>query len=91
MEGTQPPDAVLAVVDATNLYQGLYLVQQMLDLERPVVVALTMWDVAATSGLKIDLDALSQRLSGIRICPVVATTGEGINDLRNALVELRTG
>ena len=88
MEGTQPPDAVLAVVDATNLYQGLYLVQQMLDLERPVVVALTMWDVAATSGLKIDLDALSTRLSGIRICPVVATTGEGINDLRNALVEL---
>ena len=88
MEGTQPPDAVLAVVDATNLYQGLYLVQQMLDLERPVVVALTMWDVAATSGLKIDLDALSRRLSGIRICPVVATTGEGINDLRNALVDL---
>jgi ferrous iron transport protein B len=88
MEGTQPPDAILAVVDATNLYQGLYLVQQMLDLGRPVVVALTMWDVAASSGLKIDLDALSERLSGIRICPVVATTGEGINDLRNALVEL---
>ncbi len=88
MEGTQPPDAILAVVDATNLYQGLYLVQQMLDLERPVVVALTMWDVAASSGLKIDLDALSEKLGGTELCPVVATTGEGINDLRNALVEL---
>ena len=53
MEGTQPPDAILAVVDATNLYQGLYLVQQMLDLQRPVVVALTMWDVATASGLRI--------------------------------------
>ncbi len=88
MEGTQPPDAILAVVDSTNLYQGLYLVQQMLDLERPVVVALTMWDAAKTGGLKIDVDALSRRLNGTRVCPVVATTGEGINDLRNALVEL---
>jgi ferrous iron transport protein B len=88
MEGTQPPDAILAVVDATNLYQGLYLVQQLLDLERPVVVALTMWDVAKKSGLQIDLPALSGRLNGVRICPVVATTGEGINDLRNALVTL---
>ena len=88
MEGTQPPDAILAVVDATNLYQGLYLVQQMLDLQRPVVVALTMWDVATASGLRIDLEALSERLSGISLCPVVATTGEGINELRNALVDL---
>ena len=88
MEGTQPPDAILAVVDATNLYQGLYLIQQLLDLQRPVVVALTMWDVAKTSGLKIDLDTLTERLGGIKICPVVATTGQGINELRNALVGL---
>jgi len=88
MEGTQPPDAVLAVVDATNLYQGLYLVQQLLELELPVLIALTMTDAAAASGLKIDLEALSARLSGVQICPVVATTGKGINDLRNALVEL---
>ena len=88
IEGTQPPDAVLAVVDATNLYQGLYLVQQLLELELPVLIALTMTDAAAASGLSIDLEALSARLSGIGICPVVATTGKGINDLRNALVEL---
>lgn len=88
MEGTQPPDAILAVVDATNLYQGLYLVQQLLELERPVVIALTMSDAAETKGLKIDLEALSSRLGGIRICRVVATTGQGINDLRNALVDL---
>jgi len=88
MEGTQPPDAILAVVDATNLYQGLYLVQQLIDLERPIVVALTMIDAADAAGLNIDIEALSRRLSGIKICSVVATTGEGINELRNALVDL---
>ena len=86
MQGTQPPDAILAVVDATNLYQGLYLVQQLIELERPVVVALTMSDVAEASGLQIDVAKLTDRLSGVRICPVVATTGKGINELRNALV-----
>lgn len=88
IEGTQPPDGILAVIDATNLYQGLYLVQQLLELELPVLIALTMSDAAEASGLKIDIEALSARLSGVRICPVVATTGKGINDLRNALVEL---
>jgi ferrous iron transport protein B len=88
MQGTQPPDAILAVVDATNLYQGLYLVQQLLELELPVLVALTMTDAADVSGLKIDIAALAARLGGIRVCPVVATTGQGIAELRNALVGL---
>jgi ferrous iron transport protein B len=88
MEGSQPPDAILAVVDATNLYQGLYLVQQLLDLERPIVVALTMSDAAKTSGVVIDIDALVEHLNGTTVCQVVATTGQGINELRNALVNL---
>ncbi len=88
MQGTQPPDAILAVVDATNLYQGLYLVQQLLELERPIVIALTMTDAAEANGLNIDIDALSARLSGIKICRVVATTGQGVGELRNALVQL---
>jgi ferrous iron transport protein B len=88
MEGTQPPDAILAVVDATNLYQGLYLVQQLLDLERPLVVALTMSDAAEKAGVIIDVEKLSEKLNGTRICRVVATTGQGINELRNAIVDL---
>ena len=88
MEGTQPPDGVLAVVDATNLYQGLYLVQQLIELELPVVVALTMSDVAEQSGLKIDIEKLSARLGGVRICRVVATTGKGIAELRDVLMGL---
>ena len=46
MDGTATPDGILAVLDGTNLYQGLYLVQQLLELERPLVVALTMADAA---------------------------------------------
>jgi ferrous iron transport protein B len=88
MEGTQPPDAILAVVDATNLYQGLYLVQQLLDLGRPLAIALTMSDAAEASGLTIDVEALSRRLNGTRVCRVVSTTGQGIGELRDVLVDL---
>jgi GTP-binding protein EngB required for normal cell division len=44
--GTPLPDAVLAVIDATRLYQGLYLLQQLVELGRPMIVALTMIDAA---------------------------------------------
>jgi ferrous iron transport protein B len=88
VEGTQPPDALLAVVDATNLYQGLYLVQQLVDVGLPIAVALTMSDAAEASGLDIDYEKLARHLKGVRVCPVVATTGKGINELRNVLVEL---
>jgi ferrous iron transport protein B len=88
MPGTQPPDAVLAVVDATNLYQGLYLVQQLIELELPVVVALTMTDAARAEGIKIDIERLSQHIGGAGICSVVATTGEGVAALRDALADL---
>ena len=59
MEGTRAPDGILAVLDATNLYQGLFLVQQLVDLDLPMVVALTMTDAAEQSGIEIDVDALS--------------------------------
>ena len=88
VEGTDVPDAILAVVDATNLYQGLYLVQQLLELEFPIVVALTMSDAADKSGLKVDVASLSAHLGGVPVCPVVATTGQGMDKLRHALAEL---
>ena len=77
MDGTATPDGILAVVDATNLYQGLYLVQQLLDLERPLVVALTMADAAEVEGLKIDVDALTAKLGGVPICPRGRDVGAG--------------
>ena len=89
MQGTSAPDGILAVLDATNLYQGLFLVQQLVELGLPVVVALTMTDAAARAGQEIDIAALSQALGGVTICSVVATTGAGLVGLRNAIVELR--
>lgn len=90
MEGTAAPDGILAVVDSTSLYQGLYLVQQLLELERPLVIALTMSDAAELGGLRIDVDGLAERLGGVPVCPVVATTGQGVEKLREVLGSITT-
>jgi len=84
------PEGILAVVDATHLYQGLYLVQQLLALELPVLVALTMTDAAQSAGIGVDVEALSRRLGGIKVCPVVATTGHGIDTLLESLAALES-
>jgi ferrous iron transport protein B len=91
MPDVKPPDGILAVLDTTNLYQGLYLLQQLLTLNVPVLVALTMTDAAKASGLRIDVDALKKRLGGVEIYPVVATSGQGISALRTALAKLPSG
>jgi ferrous iron transport protein B len=86
--GTPRPDAILAVIDSTRLYQGLYLLQQLVELGRPMIVALTMADAAQREGLKIDYAALEERLGGSRVYPVVATTGRGFTELRDALARV---
>ena len=90
MDGSSAPDGILAVLDATNLYQGLFLMQQLVELQMPLVIALTMTDAAAQSGIDIDLDALSKALGGAKICSVVATTGAGLEKLRAAISEIQT-
>lgn len=82
------PGGILAVVDTTHLYQGLYLVQQLMSLDLPIVVALTMSDAAAASGIRVDTDALQQRLGGIPVVPVIGTTGQGIDTLKAELARL---
>ena len=74
VEGTPAPDGILAVVDATSLYQGLYLVQQLVELGMPVVVALTMSDVARKAGMAIDVARLGERLGRVPVVPVVSTS-----------------
>ncbi len=86
--GMERPAGILAVVDTTHLYQGLYLVQQLMELELPLLVALTMTDAADSSGIRIDIEALERRLGGIKVCPVVATTGQGMAALRVAIATL---
>ena len=84
LPGTPRPDAIICVVDASNLERNLYLVAQMLELQIPVVVALNMVDVAEKNGLVIDLMALREKL-GVPVIPMVATKGVGFIELRQAL------
>lgn len=79
------PDAILAVVDATNLARHLFLVSQILELGRPVVVALNMIDLARRAGIEIDRPKLEQML-GVPVVEVIATRGTGIDALRDAIL-----
>ncbi len=53
--GTERPSGLLVVIDATHIYQGLYLLEQLLELQLPTMVALTMIDAATANGIKIDI------------------------------------
>jgi ferrous iron transport protein B len=85
VEGTPSPDGLLVVLDATHLYQGLYLLQQLMEMQMPMVVAMTMTDVATANGIDISIEVLQRHLGGIKIYPVVATTGRGLDTLKVAL------
>jgi ferrous iron transport protein B len=85
---TPAPDGLLVVLDATHLYQGLYLLQQLMEMQVPIVVALTMTDVATASGIDISIEVLQRHLDGIHIHPVVATTGRGLDGLKETLASV---
>ena len=84
---TQDPDAVINVVDATNLERNLYLTLQLLELQVPLVVPLNMFDEAQALGFDIDLEALSKML-GVPVVPTVAITGQGVQELLDAATEV---
>ncbi len=87
VEGMSAPDGILCVVDASNLYQSLYLAVQLRELGLPMAVALTMTDAAEAEGIAVNVEKLSERL-GVPVYPVVATSGRGIDKLRQGIVEL---
>ncbi len=78
------PDALLAVVDATTLGRGLYLVLQLLETGIPCVVALNMMDEARALGLEIDVAALAEAL-GAAVVPIAASKHEGLDALRESV------
>ncbi|MCA1616095.1 MAG: ferrous iron transporter B [Acidobacteria bacterium] len=83
-EGVPRPDVIVAVVDATNLERNLYLTTQLLETGRPVVVALTMVDLAERQKLGVDAEKLSAGM-GVPVVPVVATQGRGLDALARAV------
>lgn len=85
-----PPDAVVAVVDASNLSRHLYLVAELRSYGLPMVVALNMVDMARRRGLSLDVEKLSVEL-GCPVVPVMARAGEGLDALRSALAGVLGG
>ena len=81
---TPQPDRILCIVDSTNLERNLYLVHQVLDLGRPVILVLNMMDLAAKAGLSIRVARLEQML-GIPVIPCEASNGKGIIELKLAM------
>ena len=82
------PDAIINIVDATNLSRSLFFTTQLLELGIPMVVALNKADINEKKQTKIDVKKLSQKLG----CPVVETTstsGEGLADVVKAAVSLK--
>jgi len=87
--GVPRPDAVLCVVDASNLERNLFLVTQVMELGLPVLVALNMVDMAEARGVRLRPEELSQKL-GVPFIPTQAHRGKGLVELRAALGQSRT-
>lgn len=82
------PDLIINLVDGSNLVRNLYLTSQLLELNIPVIIALNMMDIVKAKGDKIDVEALSKKLS----CPIVeivAMKSQGIDKLIKEAVELK--
>jgi len=82
------PKVVVDVVDAANIERNLYLTAQILETGIPVIMALNMQDVADSRGLKVNPQKLSKLLGGIPVIPMVASRGQGITELKQAIVAL---
>lgn len=75
---------LINVVDATRLERNLHLTLELLEFNKPTVIALNMWDEAQHKGIEIDCQKLQQIL-GVPVIPTVAITGEGLKALKESL------
>lgn len=80
------PEIIVNILDASNLERNLYLAVQLLELERPVVLALNMTDVAEKMGLKVD-DALLSHKLGIAVVRTVGNRNRGTDELLQTVVD----
>jgi len=81
------PAAVINLVDASNLERSLYLTAQLLDMRVPLVVALNQMDVAENHGMKVDVAHLAKHL-GCPVIPMIASRGEGLEELKEAVLQV---
>ncbi|MDR1496895.1 MAG: ferrous iron transport protein B [Puniceicoccales bacterium] len=86
--GTPAPDAVVCVVDIMNLRRNFFLASQVAEMGLPMMLVLNQGDVAQKRGMRVDVEKISRRLGGIPVVIASAWRGEGIHDVRAALVTL---
>src|SRR3954454_1606727 len=85
---TPAPDVVIVVVDASNLQRNLYLVSQLIELGRPLVVALNMMDVAERRGVHVSPAKLQKQL-GVPVVAIVGHKRKGIDELKSAIAQAK--
>lgn len=83
----EKPDAIINIIDGTNLERNLYLTTQLLELSIPVIMAINMMDVVEKSGDRIHIDKLKEEL-GCDVVEISALKGKGISELAKKAVEL---
>ena len=80
------PDLIINIVDATNIERNLYLTLQLMELNKPMVVALNMMDEVVASGNSIDINQLKQDLK-IPVVPISASKNDGIGELMEVIMK----
>ena len=83
----EKPDAIINIIDGTNLERNLYLSTQIMELGIPVIMAVNMMDVVEKNGDKIHIKNLEEKL-GCEVVEISALKGNGIKDLANKAVKL---
>ncbi len=81
------PDVIVNILDATNLERNLFLTTQLLEMKVPMVVALNMVDLARRRRIHVEVDHLARHL-GCPVVPIVASRGEGLDNLRAAILDI---
>ncbi|ODU55719.1 MAG: ferrous iron transport protein B, partial [Clostridium sp. SCN 57-10] len=83
------PDAIINILDATNIERNLYLTLQLMELQIPMILALNMMDEVRSAGGTVDVLALSEAL-GVEVVPIVASKNEGVHELIDRAIRVAT-
>ncbi|RPF47980.1 ferrous iron transport protein B [Hydrogenoanaerobacterium saccharovorans] len=83
------PDVIIDIVDGTNIERNLYLTIQLMELGRPMIIAMNMMDDVVQKGEHIDCEMLG-KLLGVPVIPIVARKGEGLKQLMDEAVRIVT-
>lgn len=86
----EKPDLILNVVSASNLERNLYLTTELIDMQKPIVVALNMYDELEKSGDKFDYNTFGI-LTGVPLVPTNGRIGEGVDNLLNTIIDVYEG